>query len=137
MGMTITTGLTVRFGEGRHIIFIKNPEGFAIVSITIKVSYPASYAWLYAYVGGVLAYALTAVLIKLSILCLYHRIFPSRTMYILSSCIAGVIILYKVALIVFGFLQCVPLSKLWTGGPGACVPTTPAYVTLAQAIPLL
>ena len=30
--MSTTTGLTVRYGEGKHIIFVNNPEGFAKVS---------------------------------------------------------------------------------------------------------
>ena len=30
-GMTTTTALTVRYGEGKHIIFITDPEGFAKV----------------------------------------------------------------------------------------------------------
>lgn len=31
-GMSTTTGLGVRYGEGKHIIFIKNPRGFVQVS---------------------------------------------------------------------------------------------------------
>lgn len=33
-GMSTTTGLGVRYGEGKHIIFVKNPEGFVKVCLT-------------------------------------------------------------------------------------------------------
>lgn len=33
--MSTTTGLGVRYGEGRHIIVVNNPEGFVKVSRTI------------------------------------------------------------------------------------------------------
>jgi len=84
------------------------------------------------YIGGVVVYSFTVIFIKLSILYLYHRIFPSRGLVIIASCIAALVIAYSTALIIFAFLQCIPLSTLWTGNPkGVCVKTQPAYVTLA------
>lgn len=32
-GMSTTTSLGIRYGEGKHIIFINNPKGFVLVSI--------------------------------------------------------------------------------------------------------
>ena len=51
----------------------------------------------------------------------------------IAAClIAALVVAYNGALIIFAFLQCIPLSKLWTGEPGGtCVATKPAYVTLA------
>lgn len=77
-------------------------------------------------------YSFTVIFIKLSILYLYHRIFPSRGLVTIASCIAALVVAYSTALIIFAFLQCIPLSTLWTGTPkGVCVDTQPAYVTLA------
>ena len=84
------------------------------------------------YVAGIVVYSLTVIFIKLSILYLYHRIFISRGLVIAASLIAALVVAYNAALIIFAFLQCIPLSKLWTGKPGGvCVPTQPAFVTLA------
>lgn len=88
--------------------------------------------FLQAYIAGVVVYALTVIFTKLSILYLYHRIFRSKLLAILACLISALVLAYNAALILFAFLQCVPLSKLWTGElEGRCVKTTPAYVTLA------
>ena len=133
--MSTTTGLGVRYGEGKHIIFLTNPAGFVKVSgwpsqePSILQSNANSFQ---IYVGGVVVYSFTVIFIKLSVLYLYHRIFPSRRLMIAARFISALVVAYNAALIVFAFLQCVPLSKLWTGKPeGRCVPTKPAYVTLA------
>lgn len=84
------------------------------------------------YVDGVVVYSLTCVFTKLSILYLYHRMFPSKRLVVIASLIGALVLAYSTSLIIFAFLQCIPLSKLWTGKPGGvCVPTQPAYVTLA------
>lgn len=35
--MSTTTGLGIRFGEGKHIIFVNNPAGFVKASLTGQV----------------------------------------------------------------------------------------------------
>ena len=134
-GMSTTTSLGISYGEGKHIIILTNPEGFAKVDmppsqeVSIRHSNGTSSQ---IYVGGVVVYSFTVIFIKLSILYLYHRIFPSRGLVIAACLIAILVMAYNAALIIFAFLQCIPLSKLWTGKPeGVCVPTKPAYVTLA------
>lgn len=84
------------------------------------------------YVAGIVVYSLTVIFIKLSILYLYHRIFPSRGLLSVATGIAALVLAYNGALIIFAFLQCIPLSTLWTGNPeGKCVSTQPAFITLA------
>lgn len=114
-GFTIFLCFGVHYGEGRHIIFLENQKGFVQV-----------------YIGGVVVYALTVALIKVSILCLYHRIFASREMFIAAALLAALIIVYNTALVLVAFLQCIPLSKLWTRESGGkCISPQGAYVTLA------
>ena len=85
--------------------------------------------------AGVVVYSLTVVFVKLSILYLYHRIFPSKGLVILASLIGVLVVAYNAALILFAFLQCIPLSKLWTGkAGGVCVSPRPAYVTLGYVL---
>ena len=43
-GMSTTTGLGVRYGEGKHIIFVNNPEGFAKVSPILCVVLYGTYS---------------------------------------------------------------------------------------------
>lgn len=129
-GMTTTTAFTVRYGEGRHVIFIGDPEGYAIVSCGSKETHLWKVNTSQNYVAGIVVYALTSTLTKLSILALYVRIFPSQTLKKFAIAIGSLVIMYNLALIIFDFLQCIPLSTLWTG-QGVCTPTTAAYVSLA------
>jgi len=67
-----------------------------------------------------------------SILALYHRIFPSGSLAIMSRLIAVIILLYNLALILVVFLQCIPPRRIWTPTlSGTCVSTTAAFTTLA------
>ena len=53
----------------------------------------------------------------------------------LSYAIAIIVIAYSLALILVAALECIPLSKAWTGGPGACIDTLPPYTALAYVGP--
>ena len=129
--MSTTTGLGVRYGEGKHIIYVKDPGGFVKVgSQSEDITYQTNLSSK-IYVGGVILYSFTAIFTKISILYLYHRIFPSKGLVLIASLIGALVVAYSTALIIFACLQCIPLSKLWNGKPGGvCVPTRPAYVTL-------
>lgn len=130
-GIIAVTDPWKRYGEGKHIIFVEYPEGFVKVCYTnLRIRFSANPKQIY--IGGVVVHSFTVIFIKLSILYLYHRIFSSRGLVIIASCIAALVVAYSTALIIFAFLQCIPLSTLWTGNPeGVCVDTQPAYVTLA------
>ena len=84
------------------------------------------------YVSDVIVYSFTVIFTKLSILYLYHRIFQSRTLFVLASLIGVLVLAYSAVLITFAFLKCFPSSKLWSSKPEAMwIPTRPAYITLA------
>ena len=77
-------------------------------------------------------YASTIILVKLSILSLYNRIFPSRKLRLGSIVVGALVILYSLALILVALLQCIPLSKLWTPSQeGVCINTEAPYITTA------
>ncbi len=74
-------------------------------------------------------------LAKLSVMTLYRRIFPSKDIKIISIILSVVVVAYCVALILVGFLQCIPLNSIWTGRPGTCIDVGTAYLALAY-VPL-
>lgn len=69
--------------------------------------------------------------IKLSILALYHRLFPSRRLYHIALFIAAIVIGTGITQTLGFSLQCVPLSKAWTGGPGKCINSGAFATTMA------
>ena len=84
------------------------------------------------FVANEVLYACTIILVKLSILSLYNRIFPSHTLYRLSIGIGALVILYSLGFVLAALLQCIPLSKLWEPSlPGVCISTEAAYITTA------
>jgi hypothetical protein len=102
------------FGEGRHIIFVTNRAGF-----------------IQGYVACIVAYALCVVLTKLSLLCLYCRIFSVfRNLQYISWVFGFFIVAYNLTLLVIAVVQCIPLSSMWTGKPGKCIETMPPYTAL-------
>ncbi|KAH9909708.1 hypothetical protein F4778DRAFT_10299 [Xylariomycetidae sp. FL2044] len=106
--------LQVSWGEGRHIIFLTNAEGFV-----------------QGYVAVIVAYAVCVVLTKLSVLCFYQRIFsPMKRLYHLSWGFGVFIVAYNLALVFVTAFECVPLSSMWTGAPGKCFDTLPPFTTL-------
>ena len=73
------------------------------------------------YTGAVL-YATTVVLIKISQLFLYHRLFPIRFMG--SSClVVGIsVVTWGLTTCIVGLLLCDPIQKAWhPGAPGQCL----------------
>ncbi|KAI0521564.1 hypothetical protein F5B22DRAFT_542837 [Xylaria bambusicola] len=106
--------LAVAFGEGKHIIFVTNPAGFA-----------------QTFVSAIVAYSICVVLTKISILCFYCRLFfPIKQLVYISWGFGIFIVAYNLALIFVTALECIPLSALWTGEPARCFDTVPPFTTL-------
>ncbi|GAD93053.1 hypothetical protein SS1G_07095 [Paecilomyces variotii No. 5] len=110
-GYTILMALSIANGEGRHIIFLKNPKAFV-----------------QEYVAAIVCYSVSVMLTKISILLYYYRLFQVVTL----SWIIGVIVMaYNMAVIFVAGFQCIPLSSLWTGQPGTCIDTKLPFTILA------
>ncbi|KAF2119154.1 hypothetical protein BDV96DRAFT_596922 [Lophiotrema nucula] len=93
---------TMSEGMGLHIVRLTDPKGFMKSSV-----------------GCMILYGLCLPPVKFSILCLYHRIFPSKGIkyggIAIGAIVGGTCI---AATLAFAF-QCIPLSSLWenpTGG---------------------
>ncbi|MCJ1358750.1 MAG: hypothetical protein MMC33_008750 [Icmadophila ericetorum] len=74
-GYCISIILDVKYGLGRHIIFVKNPSKLAK-----------------ALFGAETAYSIVIIFTKLSLLFLYNRLFPSKTLKRLSILIGSFVI---------------------------------------------
>ena len=122
-GYVITEVNSIRYGTGKHVIFVTNPK-----SLTIVCSPPSSKFWkdftedLKSYIIVESLYCAALLSIKLSILCLYNRIFPQRWFRITSIVVA----VFIAALFTTGFFasifQCVPISSQWNPKvPGRCI----------------
>lgn len=83
----------------------------------------------------VTTYCVAMTLAKLSVLTLYCRIFPSKDIKIISIVLSAVVISYCLALVLVGFLQCIPLDSMWTGQPGVCIEVGTPYLVLAYVLP--
>jgi hypothetical protein len=71
-------------------------------------------------------------LTKLSLLCLYHRLFPLRILRNISIAVAIVVLVYSLALVIMVFVHCTPLSKAWTvTDNGTCIDLRLPYVVTA------
>lgn len=113
--MHISIAVATSCGFGLHIIFASNLVGFAKSVLAIETSY-----------------SVAVILTKCSILSLYRRIFPVRSLIIWAYIIGVIVILYSAALIVVTFTACIPLHKLWNPlAPGWCMDTSPPFTTLA------
>jgi hypothetical protein len=78
-------------------------------------------------------YSCSIVPVKISILCLYHRLFPSQTLKKVSIATGTFIACYAAAQAVCFVLQCIPLSVMWTGdlGSGRCIDLNAMLTTMS------
>ena len=136
-GYSTCSFLAVSFGEGKHIIYLKSPRSFIEVGLPFTCR-PSSIAHsrlttshVKVYVATIISYSICIVLTKSSILCMYNRIFPSGGLLRTSWVIGAVVVAYNIPLVFVTAFECIPLSSLWTGEPGRCIHTLPAFTTLA------
>ena len=66
-------------------------------------------------------YALTSTVVKLSILCLYRRIFPTRKFKRITVAVGLMLMAHFFASVFVGIFICVPVEKVWNPTiPGRC-----------------
>ncbi|KAK1447930.1 hypothetical protein CMEL01_09769 [Colletotrichum melonis] len=100
--------LSTRYGAGRHIILIKDPETMRMLAI-LNICNP-------------ILYGVSSVLVKWSILALYLAIFPQRKFHYWVHFVSTVNLLNGLAIVLVSCLQCRPLEALWnTSVVGTCI----------------
>jgi hypothetical protein len=79
-------------------------------------------------------YVILIALIKMSVLSMYRRIFPTPFVTYGSYVLAVVVLLWWLAVTLLTFLQCIPLESLWnTAITGVCVDRM--VIFMVNAIP--
>lgn len=79
-------------------------------------------------------YLVAVALLKLSLLALYFRLFPTREFKISTYILSGIIILWCIALNCVAIFQCNPVKKSWLPmTPGTCINLKAAFI--GNAIP--
>ncbi|KAL4921345.1 hypothetical protein BDW62DRAFT_219495 [Aspergillus aurantiobrunneus] len=97
------------YGMGRHLIAAIHERLDVIVSMKLL------YAFEPLYITGI-------VLIKFSVLFMYNRIFPVRSIRIGSYILGGITLAWAIALYFVAIFQCTPVRKAWERQiPGHCI----------------
>ncbi|KAF9869770.1 integral membrane protein [Colletotrichum karsti] len=100
--------LSTRYGAGRHVILITDPEDMRMLAI-LNICNP-------------ILYGVATALVKWSILALYIAIFPQRKFQYWVHFVTAVNLLNAVAIVLVSCLQCRPLESLWNPlVPGTCI----------------
>ncbi|KAJ6190021.1 hypothetical protein N7519_000042 [Penicillium mononematosum] len=79
-------------------------------------------------------YVTTIAVIKVSILLMYCRIFPTREIRMASMVLGGVSIAWGIAIILVSIFQCTPIARAWdTHIPGTCINLKASFI--GNAVP--
>jgi len=104
----------LRFGYGKHTVFVKDLEGFTKSLIVLEIFYNPP-----------------IICIKASILILYNRLFASRKLKIFSWVLWVIVFCYSMALMIAEIFECVPFAYSWdkTIKGGKCIDLAAAVFT--------
>ncbi|KAI9682332.1 MAG: hypothetical protein M1817_000386 [Caeruleum heppii] len=118
IGLSTTNMLGLfRFGLGKHAV--------ALGAVTVQNFVKNLYAY-------TLFYNLTILLVKDSILLLYHRIFIVPRFKMVVKISLAFMILYQIATLLVDFMICIPVQGFWDRTIEAkCVDEVPYYITTA------
>ncbi|PVI02403.1 hypothetical protein DM02DRAFT_559798 [Periconia macrospinosa] len=86
----------VHFGMGRHVIFLTDVKSFTIIALTAET-----------------AYNVAIMFTKVSILCLYYRLFPLAWFKKAVWALGIFVVAYSVPQMFGTIFQCVPISSKW------------------------
>ncbi|KAJ5218688.1 uncharacterized protein N7498_000787 [Penicillium cinerascens] len=115
-GITIAGIVLLYNGLGTHIAYVK-PEQLVVYLKTL-------------FTGSIL-YTCCIASVKLSILMLYRRIFPTKQMKIGVNIVSMIVILWAACGILTGCFTCIPTEKLWYPElPGGCMDLSKFYYGL-------
>ena len=79
-------------------------------------------------------YVTVVMLVKASILVMYHRIFPVPGFRLAVYIIGGVVVAWWLAIVLVCIFQCDPISKAWLPwSPGTCIDLKASFI--GNAVP--
>lgn len=79
-------------------------------------------------------YVTVVMLVKASILVMYHRIFPVRGFKLAVYAIASIVVSWWLAIVLVCIFQCDPIEKAWLPwAPGVCIDLKASFI--GNAVP--
>ncbi|GME26016.1 hypothetical protein GTA08_BOTSDO08397 [Neofusicoccum parvum] len=109
----------IAHGLGRHAATLEIPDLVVVLKLLLALE---------------CVYLVAVALLKLSLLALYFRLFPTREFKISTYILGGIIILWCIALNCVAIFQCNPVKKSWLPmTPGTCINLKAAFI--GNAIP--
>ncbi|KAJ6045710.1 hypothetical protein N7499_003626 [Penicillium canescens] len=109
----------IHFGMGRHADVL--PEGNIVIIAKLLMSFEC-------------VYCMTVGIVKISILLMYARIFPTRGFRITAIILGSIVIGWVVAIICVSVFQCTPIAKAWNPTlSGACINLKGSFI--GNAVP--
>ncbi|EOD53091.1 putative integral membrane protein [Neofusicoccum parvum UCRNP2] len=109
----------IAHGLGRHAATLEIPDLVVVLKLLLALE---------------CVYLVAVALLKLSLLALYFRLFPTREFKISTYILSGIIVLWCIALNCVAIFQCNPVKKSWLPmTPGTCINLKAAFI--GNAIP--
>ncbi|KAJ6045521.1 uncharacterized protein N7446_012385 [Penicillium canescens] len=109
----------IHFGMGRHADVL--PEGNIVIIAKLLMSFEC-------------VYCMTVGIVKISILLMYARIFPTRGFRIAAIILGSIVIGWVVAIICVSVFQCTPIAKAWNPTlSGTCINLKGSFI--GNAVP--
>ncbi|RAL13867.1 uncharacterized protein BO97DRAFT_442171 [Aspergillus homomorphus CBS 101889] len=109
----------IHYGMGRHAAVLPTENVMTIAKLLMAFE---------------CVYCTTVGIIKVSILLMYARIFPTRNFRIASIILGGIAIGWVIAIICVSVFQCDPIAKAWNPSlPGTCINLKGSFI--GNAVP--
>ena len=110
----VVESISTVWGAGRHVILVTNAKALTLVSCIIGYSPEIMKVnACKAFLTTECFYCAAILCTKLSILCLYNRIFPQRWFRVASIVLAAFISSWALAAVFVSIFQCIPVSSQW------------------------
>ncbi|OJJ45261.1 hypothetical protein ASPZODRAFT_17481 [Penicilliopsis zonata CBS 506.65] len=115
-GITIAGIVLMYNGLGTHLVYVSS-EHLVVYMKTL-------------FTGSIL-YTCCIACIKLSILTLYRRLFPTKSMLVAVNIVGAIVVLWCFGACLISTVTCIPLHKLWEPTvPGGCIDLPKFYYGL-------
>lgn len=128
IAFAVAFSLGTRYGLGLHIIRVTDPAGLAKVSnmskpLSVETGLKGRHRLtiIQVNIADEVFYCIGLAVIKCSILALYRRIFPQRTLHLVIYATAFVLMGWAIGNSFASIFQCVPVAAQWnTAIQGKC-----------------
>ncbi|KAJ5653572.1 hypothetical protein N7490_000575 [Penicillium lividum] len=119
--MLVALCIVIHYGLGLHASILSTKSLVLITKVGLLIAYEC-------------VYCTTVGVIKIGVLFMYIRIFPTRGFRVATITLGVVIVAWVTAIICMSVIQCAPIQRAWdTSISGVCTDTKTSF--LADAVP--